>query len=291
MILSIQKLWGFIFILAFLPFDGFSQFRDQLHTTGWEQNGLQGKVKEILHKEYEPRFSTDTSYKLVLYDFLAPHNYQLIFDKRGYLNYINELRKQGDSLIVGAVWQYHYFENNKLQRKDWISFRPRSDTMTWIYQYIGDTTIIEYLGRSFTLINQIGEFEYVQSSNYDSTYKTRMRMVYDNRNRLIRKENYKTSDYIEFLTLRIFQNDTLNKPYKEIFIDHEHHQSHYRSFKYDEFGNKILMTIGNFSGEKQAENRYEYIYDHFGNWIEKRHYGRNGKLATVYTREIMYFED
>ena len=80
------------------------------------------------------------------------------------------------------------------------------------------------------------------------------------------------------------------KPHKEIFWFKEHHDPHIRTYDYDEFGNNTLMKIGIFEDESNSI-RFEYEYDSKGNWIEKRHFGGDGKLLTVYTREIKYFDE
>jgi hypothetical protein len=46
------------------------------------------------------------------------------------------------------------------------------------------------------------------------------------------------------------------------------------------------MIIGNFKNNDPSINRYDYLYDHIGNWIEKRHFGCRGKLSRVFRREI-----
>lgn len=70
-------------ILILLPIIGFSQMRSRLNSTDLKRHELNGNVKEIVFKEYEPRFSNDSSYTLKLYDFLGTTNFKLEFNKYG----------------------------------------------------------------------------------------------------------------------------------------------------------------------------------------------------------------
>lgn len=131
-----------IYIIIFLvPTVGFSQMRKRLNSTDLERYGLNGNVKQVIHKEYEPRFSNDSIYSLELYDFLAPHNYKLEFNRDGNLNTRTELRKDNDSLISGAIWRYKYDSNNRILQEKRISFQYAKDTMIWNYEYKGDSII------------------------------------------------------------------------------------------------------------------------------------------------------
>lgn len=64
----------------------------------------------------------------------------------------------------------------------------------------------------------------------------------------------------------------------------------YNEFEYNENNNSVKKVIGNFNDNETSINRYEYDYDKYGNWIEKRHFGWRGKLSTVYKRQITYYE-
>lgn len=59
--------------------------RNRLNSTDLNRYELKGNVKEMVFKEYEPRFSNDTTYTLELYDFLGPSNFKLEFNEYGNL--------------------------------------------------------------------------------------------------------------------------------------------------------------------------------------------------------------
>ena len=60
------------------------------------------------------------------------------------------------------------------------------------------------------------------------------------------------------------------------------------SYEYDEYSN-LTRSVGQFSNlSNTIEHRYEYDYDHVGNWIRKYWYA-NGKPNEIIKREIKYF--
>ena len=285
-----------IYIIIFLvPTVGFSQMRKRLNSTDLERYGLNGNVKQVIHKEYEPRFSNDSIYSLVLYDFLAPHNYKLEFNRDGNLNTRTELRKDNDSLISGAIWRYKYGSNNRILQEKRISFQYAKDTMIWNYEYKGDSIINVYqLDKTYKILystyKQKGNMEYLNHANSDSSYITKKLFVYDKQNRLIRYEDYADKDYIQDLRISTYKDTISKNKFTEIFFCPKYNNSSYNEFEYEESGNVVSMKIGNFVGSEPSINRYEYVYDIRGNWTEKKHFGWRGKLSTVFRREIEYYE-
>lgn len=269
--------------------------RERLNSTDLERYGLTGKVKEIIHKEYEPRFSNDSTYTLKLYDFLAPHNYKLEFNPNGNLNTRTELRKENDSLKSGAVWKYKYDSNNRILQEKRISFQYSKDTVVWNYKYKGDSIInVNQLDKTYKILyytyKQKGNKEYLNHANSDSSFITKKRFVYDKQNRLIRSEDYRDRNYIQDLKLISYVDSISKKIYKRLSLDAKYNNTWYTEYNYNTKGDVTAMSFGNFSNEKKPENKYEYAYDQNGNWIEKRHYSPKGKLSTVFRREIKYYE-
>lgn len=282
-------------ILLLIPIVGFSQMRERLNITDLERYGLKGSVLEIIHKEYEPKFSNDSTYTLELYDFLAPHNYKLEFNQNGNLNTRTELRKENDSLIAGAIWNYKYDQNKRILQEKRISYQYSKDTTIWNYEYKGDSIInVQQLDKTYKVLyytyRQEGNFEYLNHANSDSSYITKKLFVYDNLNRLTRMEDYADKEFVQDMRISTYNDTISNNKFKEIVIWTKHDNSFYNEFEYDKNGNVITMIIGNFSEDKKSINRYEYIYDDRNNWIEKRHIGWRGKLSTVFKREIRYYE-
>lgn len=285
----------YIIILILIPIVGFAQMRERLNSTDLERYGLVGKVKEVIHKEYEPRFSNDSTYTLELYDFLAPHNYKLEFNQNGNLETRTELRKENDSLKTGAIWKYKYDSNNRILQEKRISFQYSKDTMIWNYKYKGDSIInVNQLDITYKILyytyKQKGNKEYLNHANSDSSYITKKLFTYDKQNRMTRYEDYADEDYIQDLRITTYKDTISKNKFTEIIVWTKYNNSSYNEFEYDENGNVIMMKIGNFVGKEPSINRYEYVYDKNGNWIEKKHIGWRGKLSTVFRREIEYYE-
>jgi len=282
-------------ILILFPIVGFSQMRSRLNSTDLIRYDLKGNVKEMVFKEYEPRFSNDTTYTLELYDFLGPSNFKLEFNKFGNLKSKSELRSENDSIKVGAIWLYKYDNKNRILKEERFSFQYSKDTATWNYQYIGDSIInIQQLDKTYKILYytylEKENFEYLNHANSDSSYVTKRLYVYDKFDRVIRSEDYENKDYIQDLRIKTYKDTVSSKIFKEVLIWTKYNDSFYHEFEYNENENFEKMIIGNFNKNETSVNRYEYDYDKKGNWIEKRHFGWRGKLSTVFRREIEYYE-
>ncbi len=282
-------------ILILLPIVGFSQMRSRLNSTDLKRYDLKGNVKEMIFKEYEPRFSKDTTYTLELYDFLGPSNFKLEFNKFGNLKSKSELRSENDSIKVGAIWHYKYDNKNRILKEQRFSFQYSKDSTTWNYQYIGDSIInIQQLDKIYKILYytyiEKGNFEYLNHANSDSSYVTKRLYVYDKFDRVIRSEDYENKDYIQDLRITTYNDTVSSNVFKEVLIWTKYNDSFYNEFEYNENDNFNKMIIGNFNKNETSINRYEYDYDQKGNWIEKRHFGWKGKLSTVFRREIKYYE-
>ncbi|WMI65456.1 hypothetical protein RBH94_15495 [Aestuariibaculum sp. YM273] len=202
---------NYLIILFLIPIIGFSQIRERLNSTDLEKHGLTGKVKKVIHKEYEPRFSNDSTYTLELYDFLAPHNYKLEFNYNGNLNIKTELRKENDSLKTVAIWKYKYDYNNRILKEKRISFQYSKDTMIWNYEYKGDSIInVNQLDKTYKILyysyKQEGNKEYLNLANSDSSHITKKLFTYDKQNRMTRYEDYADKDYIQDLRITTYKD-------------------------------------------------------------------------------------
>lgn len=283
------------FILFFIPILGFSQMRERLNSTDLERYKLNGKVKEIVHQEFKPQFSNDSTYTLKRYDFIEPHNYKLQFNESGYLKTKIELRKLGDSLIAGAIWNYQYDPKNRISQETRINYQSLKDTLFWIYEYEGDSiTMIKQLDKTYKVLyykyRQNENKEYLNHANSDSSYQSKKLYVYDGKNRIVRYEDYRDSEFIQDLTLTTYTDSISKNVFKNVSIDTKYNNSWYTEYKYNEKLDAVEVSFGNFSNDKKLANKYEYAYDKNGNWTEKRHYGGRGKLAAVFKREISYYD-
>ena len=269
--------------------------RSRLNSTDLLRYDLKGNVKEMVFKEYEPRFSNDTTYNLELYDFLGPSNFKLEFNKYGNLKSKSELRTENDSIKVGAIWHYIYDNKNRVLKEQRFSFQYSKDTTTWNYEYIGDSIInIQQLDKTYKILyytyREKGNFEFLSHANSDSSYVTKRLYVYDKFDRVIRSEDYENKDYIQDLRITTYKDTVSSKIFKEVLIWTKYNDSFYNEFEYNVKENFTKMIIGNFNKNDTSINRYEYDYDKKGNWIEKRHFGWRGKLSTVFRREIEYYD-
>lgn len=283
-------------LLLFIPIVGFSQIRERLNSTDIERHSLKANVKELIHKEYRPIFSNDSTYTLKLGGSFTVNHYQLNFDQKGYLKTKTILEKKDDSLIKDHVWLYTYDENNRIiqEKKIFSRFSPK-DTTSLIYEYVGDTII--NIRRSGMIFNgmlysykQEGKIEYNNVINADSSYISRKVIVYDKFDRIIQSEDYKNTDFIKDFVINTYL-DTISKlKFKKVWIMPEHNHSSYYEFEYDKNGNQIKRISGNFKNNETTIIRYEYIYDKKENWIEKRFFSWRGTLVSVYRREIKYYQ-
>jgi hypothetical protein len=230
-----------------------------------------------------------------LYDFFGLQNYELDFHQNGYLETKTELGTENDSLKAIAVWEYKYDAKNRIIQEKNISFKHSKDTVIWNYQYEGDSvTYIQQLDKTFQILYytyiQNGELEYLNTANSDSSYLTKYLYKYDKQNRLIRFENYTNKEFVQDLKIYTFKDTISRNKFKEISISARNNRSSYSEFEYDERGNVTTVIIGDFVSSEPAINKYTYVYDERGNWIEKTHIGWRGKLSTVNRREIEYYE-
>ena len=115
--------------------------RERLNSTDIVRHSLKAKVNELIHKEYRPRFSNDSTYTLELGGSITVNHYKLNFDQKGYLKTKIILEKKGDSLTKGDVWLYKYDKNNRIVQEKIISRYSPRDTTALTYEYVGDTII------------------------------------------------------------------------------------------------------------------------------------------------------
>ena len=281
-------------LFLIIPIFGFSQIRNLLNQDDVSRYNLKGQVKELTHKEYEPRYSNDSTYILEPYDFLGPHNYKWNFDESGNLINKTELKLENDSLIAGAPWTTQFDGANRIIKKTRISHQYSKDTTQWKYEYLGDSIInVRQFDNTYKVLyytyREVDNKEYLNTANSDSSYITKSLFVYDKYDRLIRSENYENSSYIEDIRINTYTDTISNNIFKTLNIWTKFNDNFYNQFEYDEYNNVVKMIIGRFDTDKESINRYEYVYDAKVNWIEKKHFGWRGRVSTVFKRDIEYY--
>jgi len=274
---------------------GFSQMRERLNSTDLERYKLTGKVKQLIHKEYEPRFTNDSTYTLKLYDFLAAHNYKLEFNLHGNLIGRTELRKVNDSLKTGAVWYFKYDNNNRILQEKRISLQYSKDTIIWNFEYRGDSIVnVNQFDNTYKILyntyKQKGNIEYLKHANSDSSYITKKRFVYDKQNRLTRYEDYANKDFIQDLKIYSYVDNYSKNINKTFSLDAKYNNSWINEYRYNFQGDVISISFENLVNDNKPGSSYQYIYDENGNWVEKKQYNPKGRLSVVFRREIVYYK-
>lgn len=125
-----------------------------------------------------------------------------------------ELTTANDSIEVGAFWTYKYDNKNRILKEERFSFQYFKDTITWNYEYVGDSIInIQQLDKTYKILYytyiEKGNLEFLHNANSDSSYVTKKKYVYDKFNRVIRSEDYENKDFIQDLRITTY-NDTIN---------------------------------------------------------------------------------
>lgn len=276
----------FILFMIFNFAVSFGQMRNRFLVPDVERYKLKGKVKSLKYVEYEPRFSSDSTYKLKVFDFLSMANNKVFFNKDGYLLEKNELTYDiHDAVSISAIWKYKYDNKNRITQEIRIPSKS-GDTTTWKYDYVGDSiTIVRQCNKTYKILYykylQRKNLELLTTANSDSSYRRKIIFKYDSKNRLIRQEDYENSDTIHHLKIITYKGKILDS---DFYDDRKYRHKILKKYKYDAQGNVIEI-----SNEKSLTGKFVYIYDKQGNWVEEKLYNASGKLYNVYRREIEYY--
>lgn len=265
------------------------QMRERFHMNDLKRYKLNGKVKDVKYIEYEPRYNkNDSTYVLKIFDFLSMKNYVSTFNRLGYLEKKIELSFDlKDSMSVSAIWTYGYDKKNRIIR-EFRDSKKYGDTSSWNYTYNKNNTLIKYYHKDYHVLYykyyQIKYLELLTTANSDSSYQTKMKFVYDKRNRLVRYENYEDKDSILDLKILRYNNKSRNYIF-EMNEDKKYKFKINKFYKYNEYGNVIKI----FNEEQKLTGWFRYVYDRKKNWIEQKCYNSAGKLYNVRKREITYY--
>ena len=263
--------------------------RERFHMNDLKRYKLNGKVKDVKYIEYEPRYNkNDSTYVLKIFDFLSMKNYVSTFNRLGYLEKKVELSFDlKDSMSVSAIWTYGYDKKNRIIR-EFRDSKKYGDTSSWNYTYNKNNTLIKYYHKDYHVLYykyyQIKYLELLTTANSDSSYQTKMKFVYDKRNRLVRYENFEDKDSILDLKILRYNNKSRNYIF-EMNEDKKYKFKINKFYKYNEYGNVIKI----FNEEQKLTGWFRYVYDRKKNWIEQECYNSAGKLYNVRKREITYY--
>ncbi len=280
-----------IFILTFTFFISlcYGQMRERLHMNDLKRQKLNGNVKDLKHIEYEARYNTkDTTYALVISDFLSMKNNISTYNKSGYLEKKTELSFDlKDSISISAVWTYEYDKDNRIIR-EYRDSKKYGDTSSWNYKYINkNATLIKYYHKTYNVLyykySQEKDVELLTTANSDSSYQRKMKFIYDKKNRLVHYENYENTDSI--INLRDLKYSDESRNYTEEFNEDRKYKYKIKKFlDYDVNGNVIKI----FDETKKLTGWFEYVYDSRKNWIEQKCFNSSGRLYNVIKRDITY---
>lgn len=263
--------------------------RERQNMNDLKKYKLKGNIKDLKYVEYEPLYLNDSTSILKIDDFLGMTNNISTFNKLGYLEKKIELRADfGDSLSTSAIWTYNYDKENKIIR-EFRESKENRDTISWNYTYPQkNTTLIKQYDKTYHVLYykyvQENNVELLTTANSDSSYQRKMKFIYDDDNRLIQYENYEDTDSI--VNLRVLNYKDKSRNFSgESTQDKKYKFKNKQSYEYDDNGNMIKV----FDEESKLIRFFEYVYDNRKNWIELKSYNSNGKLYSVYKREISYY--
>lgn len=169
------------------------------------------------------------------------------------------------------------------------------ETASFSYFYLNDTStsILEKRNGNlaftyhYNLNNNTEEFTRV---NADSSFIHKTYSEIDDKNRIMRKEDYANSTRIRSLTLNSYHDKHFLTPAKSLQSSGKGKQISLYENILDEYGNVVSEKITAFHTGDSNTTTYAYLYDDRGNWIEKSEYV-DQILRTVVKRVIAYYPD
>ena len=291
-----------ITIFLLLPILCYSQILQELNKTGLEQNDLKGKVSQIKIIHFDIDYEGDS---LVVKPYSGWFGYVESvnnFNKKGFLTSKDFFNFKNKSKIKTASSNYYYNQNNRLDSIIWKSKNTQSKT---IYKYLGDSLILVNYS---SITSKLGILSSTKSTHKlknnvedwnlkgDSFFRN-YRFVYDNKNRILRKEEFYDTDSIQVLTIFNYLDSKTQNPSNAIIYLPFESVSDIIDYQYDKNGNLIKVETKEFvfKDNKKIESSHtsytlEYKIDDNNNWIEKREFFPSGKLEELIKREIKYFK-
>lgn len=271
-----------VFFIIFLSIPVFCMAQGE-KKNGWTKQGLKGKVKTL-------RSSTDMSAK------------------------VEELRNKSfsdkdygvDSFSnTGQHIKFYLFNDGKTITKTEFKYDARGSLIEEMKNKKGEITKmtykIKYDGAGNKIETKIFENGVLQGW---SRYKYKMGKLaeaedsiavfgkssevnkYDNKGRVVERENYYPSDPQSNSIVKYQYDDKGNTT--EIAEYYPDRTLKYRTvYKYDDHNNTILAESYDNNGKLKNSSATEYIYDSHGNYLRKIQGG--GYLSSLIIQEIVYY--
>jgi hypothetical protein len=264
------------------------QMREQLNLNDLKRQKLNGNVSNLEYREFEVLQNSDASYSYSLnFEPFMNSHFDFGFNKGGYLNNKKEYYSQKKLLKKAEVWSYEYDKDYRILKEEKISFKY-PDTTVWKYTYSSkDSIIIEKKDRKIGTIF----YRYVQESNKEkldtrrkeTAYKLNSIFYYDKKNRIYKNEMYTNDTIYSYKTYEYLDSKSKNISSEEYFYKGQLISS--QTNQYDKENNIIAIL----NKDKKVMQSFEYTYDKFKNWIEKKTFNGIGKFIKLTKRKINYF--
>ncbi len=292
-----------IFAILILPALCFSQIKEELILTDAELGNLKGKVKQVKTYFYDVNYENDSLVIKPYSGFTGHAMVEFNYDKNGVIFSRNQYELIDDSLVKSSSTTHFYGQSNTLD-----SIVEITKTLSSIrkYTYEGDSIVqvkskisSENWGTNNSTSTHIfsSNTEYMHYVNQSDGFVRINRFVYDDQNRMLRQEDFRDSDSIQELTIYMYPNSITRNPNKAmVFLPYNNLVS-ISNLEYEPNGNLIKIEFQNLelkdkemTKTSNTFNTFEYKFDAYGNWLEKRQFFPSGKLKEFTKREILYFQ-
>lgn len=262
---------------------------------------LKGKIKLVRYKPLKVIDTSDnkTKQELRTKRFNSKNRIKVyMFNKDGNFEKIQILYNDGEPI---KTITYKYLRGLRKKAID-SSFSTRTKVVFWNFEYDDKNNLIEIIigsedGNSFkekatceydSNGNRIISKQYVRNESDPNLFIT---YEYDKFNNLLEEIAYKTDSTI--FQQHYYEYDNHNRIKEEYHYTHRgmpEYLSDNSIFIYNE-NNDVIKELRYYpygSGDVMKNWTFEYVYDRFGNWIEKKEFYEK-KLLFIKEREIEYY--
>jgi len=300
------------FVILIVPALCFSQIKEELILTDAELGNLKGKIKKVktyfydVYYEYDENYENDSLVIKPYSGFIGHAMEEYNFNKEGIILTRNKFKNKNDKFVKTTSAINYYDKNNRLDSIVELSENLKSKR---IYNYVGDSIVkitskveSDKIGETTSISehrfrNNVEEMSYQYDPHTKYGFFRKHRFVYDEQNRMLRQENFGDTDSIQELTIYMYPNSVTRNPNKGmVFLPYDNLVST-SNLEYEPNGNLIKIEYLNLelkdkemTKTSSTSNTFDYKFDVYGNWLEKRQFFPSGKLKELVKREIFYFE-
>ena len=200
------------------------------------------------------------------------YTWDYYYDKSGFLKSVEVKRYLGDVLTDTRLCQYQ--AGKKSRETVWYYTKDDKPSVLSMWEYIYNEdekkASLKYLNKvnnfSFTKdFEYYGDFEsyYLYQNDNDFTLQSR-KTDYDSNDRILKIESQGQVSQQE-----INEYDDKGRLMEKIIMDIEGVVLSSELYRYDLKGNVVLQQKYGLGKQLMNEYIYEYVYDDYGNWIEK----------------------